>query len=146
MLIMFLCFISYVTVGFCIKPRPPLELSVRQTSMPRGQTKIILHALANMESESVELNMELSKDIATIHGSTQWKGQIKKGEIQTIEVIIQDIPNLQQKVIGKATIAQGGQTFHQQARLLMNELERPPRVPFSKQKEAGETILEFRGN
>ncbi|MFQ5781158.1 MAG: hypothetical protein ACE5HN_10300 [Nitrospiria bacterium] len=130
------------------KPRPPLQLTLRQGDLSGEEVQLTLKARANVESSRVILSIDLPPSLTFIEGEETWEGPLKRGETKKIEVTILNPGNQPQEITGKGTIqfANGG-TFVQQNTLMLSgpKKEPPPRPHPIERKEGGETILEFRG-
>lgn len=131
---------------WAIKPRPPLQLSLHQESIASGRSRVTLRAVANIDIVRAELSFSILPPMTLIQGPHEWKGPLAKGEATEIEIVLQHPPG--QKVTGKAMVhLSEGQTFTQQAELILGEskTEPLPSPPSARHKTGGEEILEFRG-
>jgi hypothetical protein len=144
----FLSVITITSPASAIKPRPPLQLSLQETPLSGGQSRLMMIAKANVDISRVDLSIELPPGLSLIEGDEDWEGSLKKGEIKQIEWLIQSPNEAPHKIIGKAVIElSAGEKFVEKATLTLNEAksDTPRRAPSVKRKEGGETILEFKG-
>lgn len=136
------------TPAWAIKPRPPLQLSLQQTDLSGGQSRLTMIAVANVDVRHVALSLELPPGLSLVDGEEGWEGTLGKGQTQKMEWTIQNPNQIPQKVTGKAVVElNGGEKFVEQATLTLHEAksDTPLRAPSIKHKEGGETILEFKG-
>lgn len=141
--------VMYITPpAWAIKPRPPLQLSLQQTSLSGGQSRLMMIAKANVDINHVDLSLELPPGLSLLEGEGEWEGTLKKGDIKQIEWLIQSPNEAPHKVTGKAVIElSAGEKFVEKTTVTLNEEkgDTPRRTPSIKRKEGGETILEFKG-
>lgn len=137
-----------VSASWATKPRPPLQLSLLQTTLSKGQSRLILMATANIDASEVALSIDLPPELTLIEGEDAWKGTLPKGESQKIEIVVQGPDASPRQVVGKAEVhLPEGETFFQKSVLTLNKPKNKsaPPVPSLKRKEGGGSILEFKG-
>lgn len=144
----FLLVIAVTSPAWAIKPRPPLQLSLQQTPLSGGQSRLMMIARANVDVGHVELSLELPPGLSLLEGEAAWEGGMKRGETKEIELIVQSPNEAPHQVTGRAVIElAAGETFLEKTTLTLNErkTEMPRRAPSVKREEGGETILQFKG-
>lgn len=130
------------------KPLPPLGLALQKgEGTSAGETRITLTATAHTDIPRVALSTELSPGLTLVKGEPNWEGPLKKGETQTIELVIQGQSDAASRVTAKATVhLDGGATFVERRTLPLNgQKSKTPRSPSMKRKQGGENIHEFKG-
>jgi len=144
----FLLVTAVTTPVWAVKPRPPLQLSLQQTPLSGGQSRLTMIAKANVDIGHVDLSLELPPGLSLLEGESEWEGALKKGDIKQIEWLVQSPNQAPHQITGKAVIElSAGEKFVEKTTLTLNEEKRetPRRAPSVKRKEGGETILEFKG-
>lgn len=144
----FLFVMAITPPAWAIKPRPPLQLSLQQTPLSGGQSRLMMIAKANVDIGHVDLSLELPPGLSLLEGESEWEGALKKGDIKQIEWLVQSPNQAPHQITGKAVIElSAGEKFVEKTTLTLNEEESdtPRHTPSIKRKEGGETILQFKG-
>ncbi|MBI3805890.1 MAG: hypothetical protein HY282_19215 [Nitrospirae bacterium] len=143
--------------AWAVKPRPPLQLSLQQSSVSERENRLTMVAKANVDIRDAVLSLELPSGLRLIQGAEDgWEGSLKKGEMQQLDWTVRSGDTLPRQVVGKAVIRLNtGEEFTERSVLTLHEEKKDEkkeedkdertRSPSVKRKQGGENILEFKG-
>ncbi len=135
------------TSAWAIKPTAPIRVTLTSERGLGDQHRLILRAMASVDSDVVDLSLNLPPDVVILGGQARWSGPLKNGEVKTLEATVQAPSRLLRQVVGKAIMTTPFGTFVRQSRLALDpsSTPRPPPLPSAQRRDHEGNIVEFKG-
>ncbi len=141
-----------LTAFFCavpawaIKPQAPIRLTLSDPDGAGDRRRLILTAAASVDADTLDLSLNLPPDVLRLEGPDKWSGPLKKGEVKTLEVIVQVPSRPLREVVGKAIMTTTFGTFIRQSRLTLDRTSpSTPELPSVQRRDHAGQVLEFKG-
>jgi hypothetical protein len=145
---LWLLFIAFLSVipAWAVKPQAPIRLTLSDLDGAGDQRRLVLRATAALDADALELSLNLPPDIVRLEGPDKWSGPLRKGEVKTLEVIVQVPSHPLRQVVGKAIMTTAFGTFIRQSRLALDHPSpSPPALPPPQRRDHAGNVLEFKG-
>ncbi len=144
LMVVYTAFVAQESLG--AKPRPPVHLIFQQHTLHSEETEIILTARVHTDTASIELLIDLPRNVVLVGGTPAWKGQLQAGESHQIKIRVVSSSGVNPVVEGRAIVHFPNGAAYTQINSLTLEGEIPERslTPPDNGKRKQRSIFDFR--